>query len=445
MNSRVNRVSATAQRALKHPWAVPAILGLALFLRLLLLWLAPQQPFSDGAYYYDRAVGLVSGHGYREGTVPTAFWPVGHPLILAGSMAVLGPGLTGPLLVNLAATLAILGSLLWLGRRLTGEALPGRMAALLYAIYPASVAYVGTPLAELAGTALVMVGLGLMIVGLAGERTRWPAMLTAGLVLGLAALSRTQFVVFPISALIGVALVWRTGCRRLLAGGVVLHLAMAAVLVPWSLRNQAVLGTPALSTNGGVALFTGANDRATGGYLNAGEVNLWRAAGVPEDQAITRQVEVDRALRMSARGWIADHPVRWLALAPKKVLLLWSKDGDAFWGLQTAHPDAASTIRLAQVANQLSYLALLLAAAPALWRGARAILFGRSRDRPLAILWLVPLFVSLTAVLTTGQTRYHFSAMPFIALGAGWTLMRLARWSASRAPVRLPSRAPVPN
>lgn len=428
-----------------HKRAVPIILGLALVLRLLLVWLAPQQPFSDGAYYLDRAVGLVSGQGYREGAVPTAFWPVGHPLILAAGMAVLGPGLLAVIAINLAATLAILGALLWLGRRLTGEDMPGRVAALLYAIYPVPIAYVGTPLAELAGTALVMVGLGLIIIGLAGERIRLMTALAAGVVLGLAALSRTQFAALPLGALIGVGLVWRTGWRRLLVGGAVLHLAMAAILLPWSLRNQVILDTPVLSTNGGVALFTGANEHATGGYLDAKAVNLSRASGVPQHQAISRQVEVDRALRMTARSWIADNTGRWLALAPKKILLLWSRDGDAFWGLQIAYPNETGVIRVAQMVNQLVYLALLLAAAPALWRGAWAILSGSSRDRPLAILWLVPLFVSLTAVLTTGQTRYHFSAMPFVALGAGWSLTRLARWRVTRTSVRLPSRAPVPT
>src|SRR4051812_38236179 len=110
-------------------WVVPAIFAIALVLRLLVILLLPQIPTSDAAFYFERALGLVGGEGYSEQGHPPAYWPVGYPALLAGSMLVFGKSLLGPLLLNFASAMAILWLVLWFGRRLGGE-LAGRTAAL---------------------------------------------------------------------------------------------------------------------------------------------------------------------------------------------------------------------------------------------------------------------------------------------------------------------------
>ena len=49
---------------------------------------------------------------------------------------------------------------------------------------------------------------------------------------------------------------------------------------------------------------------------------------------------------------------------------------------------------------------------------------------PLALLGCMPAFVTLTAFGFTGQIRFHFPAMPFIAAAAG---IALADWWQRRA------------
>lgn len=401
------------------PWVVPALFAVALALRLLLILLLPQQPYSDGAFYFERALGLVSGQGYSEEGHPTAFWPIGYPALLAGSMLVFGKSLAGPLIVNLLSSAAILWLVIWFGRRLGGE-LAGRIAGFLYALYPAHIAYSGAILSETSYTAVAMAAFALLV----GLRRSWWGLLLSGLLFGFATLMRPQTMLFPVGAIVALLVTcrdfgWRDGVRA----GLILHFALFAAVLPWSLRNDRVLGQFVLvSTNGGVSLLTGANDQATGDHFEWVDGPLWDASGIPRSQKIVRQVELDRKFRQMARDWIAAHPGHYLALGPRKVALLWLKDSDGFWMLENAHPEKARAITAAQWANQLYYALLLALAAFCFWRSARALLRGPEDEKGLGLLLCMPLFVSLLAFFFTGQIRYHYPAMPFVIVAAGWTL-----------------------
>jgi 4-amino-4-deoxy-L-arabinose transferase-like glycosyltransferase len=410
-------------------WVVPAVFGLAFALRALLLLLLPQAPYSDGAFYFGRALGLVSGEGYSENGIPTAYWPIGYPAMLAGSMLVFGKSLLGPMLLNLASAMALLWLVLTLGRRLGGE-LAGRTAALLYALYPAHIAYTGAVMSETSYTAVTMGGFCLLVAA----RRDWRGLLLAGLLFGLATLMRPQTMLFPLGAIVALLAVcrdfrWRDAARAAL----IVHLALFATVLPWSLRNQRVMSEFVLvSTNGGSSLLTGANDGATGDHYEWEDGPLWAASGIPHDQKILRQVELDHRFGAMARDWIRQHPGRYLALGPKKLALLWSKDSDGFWMLQNAYPDRAGALRVAQWLNQLYFMALLAFAAFAFWRAARAVLGGgQGEERGLGLLLCMPLFVSLLGFFFTGQVRYHYPAMPFVIVAAGWTI---AFWLNRRLP-----------
>jgi 4-amino-4-deoxy-L-arabinose transferase-like glycosyltransferase len=406
-------------------WVVPALFALALGLRLLLILLLPQQPASDGAFYFSRAVGLANGHGYSESGLPTAFWPVGYPALLAATMLLFGPSLLGPMLLNLVASAAILGLILWFGRRVAGGELAARFAGLLYALYPAHIAYTGAVMSETSYTALAMAAFALLVAR--PRDARW--LLLSGLLFGAATLVRPQTLLFPGGALVALLIVsrdfrWRDAAKAVL----IVHLALAAIVLPWSLRNERVLGAFVLvSTNGGVSLLTGANDEATGDHFEWADGPLWHASGIPYDQRIARQVELDHRFKGMAADWIRAHPGRWAGLGVKKMAMLWRKDSDGFWMLEYSYPAAGGALTAAQWANQLYYLALLLLAACCFAAAVRAVF--RTRDEAetrLGLLLCMPLFATLLAFAFTGQVRYHFPAMPFVIVAAGWTLSRIA-------------------
>ena len=334
------------------PRVVPALFALALVLRVATMLLMPQQPVSDGLWYLDRAGELARGMGYQEAGHPTAFWPVGYPALLSGALWLFGPSLLGPMIVNLLASAAVLALVLWFARTLGAGEPAARLAALLYALYPAHIVYAGQPAAETASTAITMAATALMIAG----RRRPTLLVAAGLMFGAAALMRAQMLFFPAGLAVAIAIVWPGGrIRDTVRAALIVHLAMALVVMPWTVRNQRLLGaTVPISTNGGIALFYGANDRATGDWYAWERTPVWDSVSpIPYRLRVERQVDLDRHFKATARRWIAEHPLAWTALGVRKALLVWHKDSDAFWSIDASYPGLGTRRLAMQAVNQL--------------------------------------------------------------------------------------------
>ncbi|WP_336867456.1 hypothetical protein [Sphingomonas sanguinis] len=422
------------------PWAyfasargiIPAILLLALALRLGLILGFPISPRTDSLWYLERGREIATGMGYQEGGFPTAFWPVGYPALIGMATWMFGPSLLGPLLFNLIAQGATILLILWLARTLGAGEGASRLAALLYALYPAHIAYAGDTAAETTATAVMLAGIALVVKG--RRQIGWA--LVGGLVLGAAMLMRPQTMLLPpflVGALwLSRSVDWRRGLLLM----VVVIAGMAVVVAPWTMRNRVVLGAPVLvSTNGGVALQAGANDLADGGYFQVEKSPLWAQVGIPFADRVERQVEIDRRLKVMATDWIAAHPVRWGMLGVRKVALLWLKDGDGFWSLDASHPERAMLWKIAQGVNQLFYMALLVLATIGIGRAARAAWAGR-QGAAMLVAGVMPLFCTALAFGFTGQTRYHYPAMPFVVILAAWVIARRLG-EPSRAPAAM--------
>lgn len=435
-NGVIDRLEQWANRR----WTLPMIIAAALAVRIVVMIALPQAPFSDGAYYIDRAHAMLNGEGFSEYGRATAFWPPGMSFLYAGAMAVLGRGLWAAMVVNLIAVAVTIALIWWFARRLTGSGAVALIASVLYAAYPAHIAHCGTLLSETASTALAMAAIAAVWRGWsrngvpeeqgADERTdlRWLAL--GGALFGAATLIRAQLLYFPIGLVVALALLGRArDWRRALPALAMILAAALLVILPWSLRNQREMGSFILvSTNGGVALYTGAMPEADGGYVEW-TPTIWERSGIPFDQHVVRQIEVDRNFRALAKRTIAADPLHWIALMPRKAFILWAKDGDGFWGLQGSYPRAAYPLLIAGFVNQLFYMVMLILALPCLFSGLAGWL-GRPRDdrRYLLILFLMPAFATLTAMVFNGQTRYHFGAMPFLIIAAAWTLARWFGW-----------------
>ncbi|WP_343528058.1 hypothetical protein [Sphingomonas sp.] len=414
-------------------WVVPAILLLAIGLRLGLILAFPVMPRADSLWYWIRGREIAQGLGYQEAGFPTTFWPVGYPALLGAATLLFGPSLFGPLLFNLVAQGLTILMILWFARHLDAGEGAARLAALLYAVYPAHIAYSGDTAAEPTSTAIVMAGMALVLKA----RTRMGWAVPAGLVLGAGVLMRPQMMLLPPLLLV---LVWLGGGVRWRRALLLLALVMAgmgAVILPWALRNQAVLGAPVpVSTNGGVALQAGANDLADGGYFKVETSPLWAQVGIPFADRVERQVEIDRRLKRLATDWIGAHPVRWGLLGFRKMALLWWKDSDGFWPLDASHPERGLMWKAMQGIDQLFYMAVLALAVVGTVLAARAAWVGRA-GAAMLVAAVMPVFCTALAFGFTGQTRYHYPAMPFVMILAAWVV---ARWlgEPSRAPAAMP-------
>ncbi len=408
-----------------------------------LLILFDVTPTSDADFYYTRAVSLADGLGYLSNKgQATAFWPPGWSMMLSLAFRAFGSSLAVVGLFNLACA-ALLGWLvLDLGRRLFGTELAARTGLLLLALYPNNAAYVPLALTEVFYTTLLL-GSCRLLIGRSGSiGPSWLGLVAAGLVMGVATLVKAQtLLVVPLVLGIGVLQAprfWRAipgaAARTMLA------IATAAlVIAPWTMRNHRELGNwVAVSTNGGITLLTGNNDSANGGYT-------------PEDPAVLAlnarieltELEYDAEAKRLGIAWIKANPGRFMQLMPLKFLRLWGPDGEAIWSYErgaAAYPANAGLFTAVRLANQAWYLLLLLGFAVA------AVVMVRHRLRTglkLAGWWLLPYGIAAypTAIclVFSGQSRFHFPAMPFIAMTCGWLL---AEWLARRN-ARVEAGAPL--
>lgn len=418
MNGTIDRLAqwfAASRSALLALWA------LYLVPRALLI-LLDVQPWSDAAYYYERAERLAAGHGYLspEGQ-PTAFWPPGWPLALSLVFKLLGPSVAAVGLFNLGCAAISAALVLALGRRIGGSELVARLALLLLAVYPNNAAYVPLALTEVFYTMLLLAVCWLLVA----ERSKL-ALLGAGLLLGLATLVKAQtLAVVPLVLGIGVLRAprfWRA-VRSAIGQGLALGALAALVVLPWSLRNEAVLGQfVAVSTNGGVTLLTGNSATADGGYGDADPAYKALFAR----KASMDEIAYDAEAKRLGMAWIAANPWQFLGLMPKKFIKLWGPDGEALWSYEQGAASYAAYAPLytaVRWTNQAWYWLLLVGFAAAL------VVQLRRRWRtsaPLWDWWLLPYgiaaYPTAICVVFSGQTRFHYPAMPFIAISAAWLL-----------------------
>jgi len=407
-------------------WAMPACIILAVMLRLLAMLIFPVAPISDYAWYLDRARDIAAGLGYVERGIPTAYWPVGYPAILAAAIAMTGSDHAAPLALNLAFAAMTGWGMIALGRRLAMPR-PAIMAALLiWAVYPNSIFYAPQFASEGPYVPLLVWATYFLLAPTPGGAA------IAGGLLGLATLIKAQTYLYPIVllAVLGVAKP-RPGWRLVALKSVLLYAALFAVVAPWTLRNHQRFGEWVLvSTNGGPTLLNGNNALANGGYVDEahepGILKIYDRTGIKAADRVRRQVEYDRRAKALGWQWIRENPAAFAALMPRKLFELWGTDGEAAWAYERHYPYAGTPILIMRVVDQLLYMAIVLLGLRRLWTIGRSGL----RDRALpaeATLFALPLFITAIALLFSGQARFHLPAMPFVIMAASMALVTRRR------------------
>lgn len=405
------------------------LIWLAFVLPRAALILLDVTPTSDADWYFDHGADFAAGRGHLDNQGgPTAYWPPGWPMILSVAFRLFGASVTTVGLLNLALA-ALGGWLLYsLAKRIFGGEATGRLALLLYAIYPNAVGYVPLALTEVAYTTLLLAICWLLV----SERVWWRFIL-AGLLLGLASLVKAQsLAVVPL--ILAIDLLRERGFWRRLprvAVEAVALVALAALVVaPWSMRNQRELGRfVAISTNGGATLLTGNNPTATGDFNP--DDPTFKALEARKDLG---EIERDRLMKEAGVAWVKANPAQFAMLMPKKLLRLWGPDGEAEWGYQAGYANYAAheaRFRAVRWINQAYYFALLCAFAIA----AVVIVLRRWRASERLIgWWLLPYgiaaYPTAIALIFSGQSRFHFPVMPFVCIAAAWLLVE---WQSSLA------------
>jgi hypothetical protein len=298
----------------------------------------------------------------------------------------------------------------------------GRLALLLLALYPNNVGYVPLALTEVFYTALLLSGCWLLLI----YRAKC-AMGLGGVVFGFATLVKAQsLIVIPL--IFGIEMLrerihWRNALRAVGKTSFVIAVSCSIVL-PWSYRNYRVFGEGIfISTNGGLTLLTGNNPSARGDFT----AKDYLVTSIP--RTVGSQVAVDREARRRAIEWIQQNPGRFLTLLPLKLFRLWAPDGESEWAFQAGYKGYEAHVfwfRAVRYINQIYYVCLLagfVLAGVALFSG-RVRISHRRLDW-----WALPyglaLYPTLIAMIFSGQSRFHYPLMPFVAMACGWLIVFL--------------------
>jgi 4-amino-4-deoxy-L-arabinose transferase-like glycosyltransferase len=306
-------------------------------------------PADDSHAYYALSKAL-----YEEGSYggpefrDSSDWSPGAPLLYAASFYATGGAREGTAriveaLLGFAAILVVF----LLGERLGGRSV-GLLAAFAVAVYPPFIHSTGELMSE--PPAILTLPAAVLAFLWASERERLRAWLLPGLLFGLTAMFRPEYLlvggVFVVFALvqIGIARGWRPG----LAGAALMVAALALPIVPWTIRNADVVGRLVpISTGGGKALYVGTYLPADGEYqrVKALLYERYEHKSLPPHSEALNEVDptelFDRVAetsypdlpRDSALGkvgkenlskYFGEDPLGYLAMSARKAGRMWS-------------------------------------------------------------------------------------------------------------------------
>lgn len=415
--------------------ALGVIAALALVVRVLIITVVrPRVPaLGDASAYHLLANHLADGRGYirpfdltRFGlVVPTAEYPPLHAFVLSLFARL---GLRSVEAQRLALALigtASVAGIGWVGRR-AADANVGLVAAALAAISPMIFLPDATLMSETIFMALVVASLGLAIR--ARERTSVARFVALGLVLGLATLTRAEAAVLALLLMIPIAL--RANDRALIRrlGLVAVGLlALVAVVVPWTVRNQSTFHAfVPVSNNLGTAL-AGANCALTysGPSLGSWRLTFGRgdaAAGECFTGFNGREPDFNEAVAAArARREGLDYLRNHLTQTPKVVTARVLRTFGVFRPGQQIELEALEgrPVTWERVGTWFDWALMPLAGV--------GLVIGYRRRLPIWVLVAPVIMVVISSVLTYGNQRFRIGAEPTIVIGAAIALVTIAR------------------
>jgi tetratricopeptide (TPR) repeat protein len=378
----------------------------------------------DSFFFNNWAQGITSGDWLGKGVF---FIGPLYPYFLAGIYKLFGPDLT---LVRVVHVALDAGSALFLygfGRRVMGE-WPGRVAAILWAVYLPAIFFSSFVLPVSLDIFLISASFYLLARGAEG-RARYMA--GAGALLGFAALDRTNLLVFAAAAVpVFIIYIRRLGWRRLAYYFAPIILIIGVVTA----RNAAVGGDAVIvSSQGGVNFFLGNSARAKGTYWNLGAIGQGRPEELNRDlaRALAEEEEGRRMKPSEISRWWFKKGVNWIKENPgDAALLYWRKFRFFTSDFETSLNVDFYFMKFITPFHrvQLPYFGFLFPF------GVLGLLLGWRRPsfaRTTAALFVVVYSLSVMAFFISA--RYRLPVVPLLMVFAGAGLTRLiSLWRAWR-------------
>lgn len=390
------------RKYLQSRYFIPVCLTSSFIIRLLWISLFKIAPTSDFGWYLQRGLSIAAGTGFTADGAPTAFWPVGYPGFLSIIFSIFGGSLFWPKLANIFLYLAIILLIYFFSKRIFQNEEAARITVLILAFYPNHIAYSSLLASEILFTLLIVLGALLFI---ASQKHPW-LLIVVGLCLGIATLVKPQAILVPI---LFIAIYYKN-IKMLLKSGAIIYLMLLLTIAPWMVRNYMLFGEPVLTTNGGRNLLIGNSPYSDGSYIWTQEMKSLLADSKDE-------MDSDIIARKFAIDYMVHNPLKIMMLWPRKIFYLYAIDFDGIFYNQPGWVYSSmikgnwgyTTLKIiAQLYYMLTMILFLF-----------SIRFIFSADNHSWIGLLIIIYFTLIAIAFFGTPRFHFPAIPWIAVYSG--------------------------
>jgi 4-amino-4-deoxy-L-arabinose transferase-like glycosyltransferase len=431
------QTSCSAAVPASFPSALVIILLVGLIVRLgMWLWFSHVTPGIVDEKDYTLLASNLLEHGefaFDPGK-PTAIRPPLYPFFVSGIYAIAGvENFQAVRLVQALLSLVNVWLLYWLGRDAFSHRV-GLWAAGLYAFYPTALGFNNLILTEVLFTLLLTAASYGVVLYFQRERSGYLAL--SGILLGLAALTRSVVWLSPPFLAVFVILTGRRSLMHRTGGAVLLVLAFALTIAPWAVRNSCLEKTfITIDTMGGRNFMMG-NYRYTPLYRSWDAISLkgeqvWyhEVFAVYPPEMLTTQGQIDKLALKQGMKFVREHPGLTILRDVIKFV--------DFWGLERELVAGAARGYFGPIPSAVvvAGAGLIIAGyVGALFLGIFGIFFCPPPDRRLH--WFFLLVIAFICALHTvvfGHSRYHLPLMPLVLLyaAAGWmdcTTIWARRW-----------------
>ena len=279
----------------------------------------------DAFFFNNWAQDIASGD-WRGGDTVFFIGPLYAYFLAVVYRLIGGPHLVVARYIHIALEVGSAFFIYGFARRVFGER-PAKVAGVMWALYLPAIFFSSFVLPVSLDIFLITGSFYLVARGVEG---RWWNFAGAGALLGLAALDRTNLLVFALAAVpIFLIYIKRLGWKRLVA----YFVTLAAIVLAVTLRNGLVGGDFVLvSSQGGLNFYMGNSPRATGVYWNLGEIYQGRPAELNRDLAThvaqefqkreLKPSEVQRWWLVNGLAWLRDNPRQAAKLYWRKFVFL---------------------------------------------------------------------------------------------------------------------------
>lgn len=409
----------------KRMWAQHAILmgilGVGLFVRLIFLFQIGGTGFKiiDERDYYHLGSSLLSGLGFAWGPDrPTSMRAPLYPGFLAVIWAIVGErSLLAIRLFQVVISLANVVLLYHVGQRLFSKKV-GLIAAAIFCFYPSFIAFNFLLLTEVLFTFL----LTLFVFGyvVLVQTNKGKVALGLGIVLGLAALTRSILWPFPLvlCPLMFFTLSGEKSTRLKLAG--LLFLGYVIVITPWAVRNTNLQGVLTIvNSAGGMTLMMG-------NYENTPDNRPWDPSTMRGEKSIFANLkkqhpessewtvgQKEQWAKKQALAYMVEHPVVTFKRTIKKFGSFWGLERTILAGFNVGyyHPPRWFVL-MCTILIPLGFALVMIF-------GCLGLFLAVPEDRRVHwLLILLFLFVSGLHSVVFGHSRYHLPLMPLVGLYA---------------------------